>query len=266
MAKLTEFPEDGELVVGTVSKVQNFGAFITLEEYPGKEGFCHIREVASGWVKRIRDHVREQQRVVCKVQGVNASKGHIDLSLKSVNDHQRRETIQAWKNEQKADKLLQMFASKLGKAPEEVLKEIGPSLLQVWESLYDAFQEVGEYGHGVFKEEGIEAEWTEAFAEFAAENVQVQLVDVHGFVRVSTTTGDGVKAIQSALTEAQKSEFDDVKIRVAYHGAPLYRVTVEAPDYKIAEEQLKKAADRAIAHIEKAGGQGGFQRELTEAA
>src|SRR5687767_3246284 len=37
MVKLNPFPEEGELVVGTVREVQNFGAFVTLEEYPGKE-------------------------------------------------------------------------------------------------------------------------------------------------------------------------------------------------------------------------------------
>lgn len=266
MAKLTEFPDDGELVVGTVSKVQNFGAFITLEEYPGKEGFCHIREVASGWVKRIGDHVRVQQRVVCKVQGVNSSKGHIDLSLKAVNDHQRRETIQAWKNEQKADNLVERLAEKRGTTSEALLKEIGPSLLKIWESVYDAFQEAAEYGETVFTDEGIEGDWIADFVQFAKENIQIQYVDVHGFVSLSTTAAAGVKDIQAALTGAEKSEFDDVKIRVAYHGAPLYRLTVEAPDYKIAEDQLKKAADRAIAAIEKTGGRGDFRRELVEAA
>ncbi len=264
VAKLTEYPEEGELVVGTVTKVQNFGAFIALEEYPDKEGFVHIREVASGWVKRIRDFVREQQRVVCKVHGVNAKKGHIDLSLKSVNDHQRRETIQRWKNEQKADKLMEMFAERVGKPVEALQETIAKPLLEVWENLYDAFTEVAEYGADVFSEEGIEGDWAEEFAAFAAENIQAQYVEVHGFVDVHSTAPDGVKSIQEALKEAEKSEFDDVKIHVTYKGAPLYRIDVQAPDFKIAEEQLRKAADRAIAVSGKAGGAGDFHRELEE--
>lgn len=264
MAKLTEFPEEGELVVGTVTKVQNFGAFITLEEYPGKEGFVHIREVASGWVKRIRDFVREQQRVVCKVHGVNSKKGHIDLSLKSVNDHQRRETIQRWKNEQKADKLLEMFAERIGMPVEQARDAIARPLLDVWENLYDAFTEVAEYGPDVLEEEKVTADWAPAFAEFAKENIQAQYVEVHGFVDVHTTTPDGVKQVQTALTEAEKSEFEDVKIRVTYKGAPLYRIDVQAPDFKIAEEQLRKAADRAIEVITGSGGAGAFHRELLE--
>ena len=34
MEALPEYPEEGDLVVGTVKNVRNFGAFIELEEYP----------------------------------------------------------------------------------------------------------------------------------------------------------------------------------------------------------------------------------------
>ena len=54
-----EFPEEGELVVGTVTSIRNFGAFVTLDEYAKREAFIHLSEVATGWVKYIRDHIRE---------------------------------------------------------------------------------------------------------------------------------------------------------------------------------------------------------------
>jgi len=99
-----EYPEEGELVVGTAVKVQNFGAFVTLDEYPGREGFIHIAEIATGWVKRIKNHIKEKQKVVCKVMHVDMKKDHVDLSLKRVNEHQRRDKIQEWKNSQRSYK------------------------------------------------------------------------------------------------------------------------------------------------------------------
>lgn len=264
MAKLNEFPEEGELVVGTVHKVQNFGAFVLLEEYPEKEGFVHIREVAAGWVKRIRDHVREQQRVVCKVNSVDAKKGHIDLSLKSVNAHQRRETIQNWKNEQKADKLIEMYAAEQETTVEAVLADITKPLLEVWDRMYDALQEIAEYGDDVAKEVGLKGDWVEPLVKFCGANIQANFVEVAGFVELSSLNNDGLKLLSKALVASEKSEFDDVKIQSAYNGAPLYRITVQAPDFKIAEEQLKGAADRAIDIMEKGGGQGAFHRELEE--
>src|SRR2546421_1696472 len=103
-----DWPDEGELVVCTVTNVKNFGAFVTLDEYEAKEGSIHIAEVSSGWIKYIRDYVREGQKVVCNVLKVDKDKGHIDLSLKPVNEHQRREKIQEWKNERNAQNLLRI--------------------------------------------------------------------------------------------------------------------------------------------------------------
>ncbi len=264
MAKLRDYPEEGELVVGTVTKVQNFGAFIALEEYPGREGFVHIREVAAGWVKRIRDYVREQQRVVCKVNGLDKRKGHVDLSLKAVNDHQRRETIQNWKNEQKADKLVEMFCEKTGMSEEDFQKDVLPTVMEIWGAMYPAFQDASEYGDEAFKEEGVDAPWVAQFVEFSKENIQAQTVELAGFVEIQSGAPDGVKKVSKALKAAEKSPFDDVKIEVGYLGAPMYRIEVVAPDFKIAEEQLRGAADRAVKAIQKDGGSGAFHRELEE--
>src|SRR5574344_2464845 len=71
MSRAREFPENGELVVCSVTNVKNFGAFVTRDEYDGKEGFIHVRDIASGWVKYVRDFIREGQKVVCKVLGVD---------------------------------------------------------------------------------------------------------------------------------------------------------------------------------------------------
>ncbi|MEE9223338.1 MAG: S1 RNA-binding domain-containing protein, partial [Thermoplasmata archaeon] len=114
MLRTAEYPGIGDLVICSVQNVKNFGAFVSLDEFGGKEGFIHIAEVAAGWIKYIRDYVREGQKVVCKVMKVDISKGHVDLSLKQVNAHQRREKIQGWKNEQKAEKLLEMVAESAG--------------------------------------------------------------------------------------------------------------------------------------------------------
>ena len=130
------WPEPGDLLVCTVTQVVDFGAFVTLDEYPGKQGLIHISEVASGWIKYIRDHVREGQKIVCKVLNVDRSRHHIDLSLKDVNEHQRREKIQEWKADQKSWKWLQMSYD--GR-PDD-LKRVTDSLIKAFNGLYLAFE------------------------------------------------------------------------------------------------------------------------------
>jgi translation initiation factor 2 subunit 1 len=81
--KKDPYPSEGDLVICTVTKVSSHGAFVKLDEYGGKDGFIHISEVASIWVKNIRDYVREGQKTVGKVLSVDRTKGHIDLTYQS---------------------------------------------------------------------------------------------------------------------------------------------------------------------------------------
>ena len=265
MVKKKKLPDEGELVVCTVKDVKGFGAFVALDEYPGKEGFIHIAEVAAGWVKYVRDHVRENQKVVCKVVNVDQTKGHVDLSLKRVNEHQRRETIAGWKNEQKAEKLLEILAERLGKTVEQLLEEFGYKLVDAYGSLYSAFESAAISEGDDLKEEGFKGAWVSEFTKLAKENIQIPFVNIKGFVELASFSSDGVSEIREALEAATESEYEDVEIRVEYMGAPRYRLRVKAPDYKVAEEEMKNAAERAIRIITKKGGTGAFHREAEAA-
>lgn len=256
-----DYPEEGELVVGTVREVKNFGAFVILEEYPGKEGFIHIAEIATGWVKYVRDHVRENQKVVCKVIGVDRSKGHVDLSLKKVNEHQRRESISEWKNETKAKKLLEIMAAELAIPQERAEREIGEKLLAKFGTLYRAF-ETAAASPEELKNEGIEGDWVEKFVKIASDNISIPFVQVKGVLELTSYAPDGVKHLKAALEKAGKSDYEDVEITLKYLGAPRYLVKVKAPDYKVAEDELRKAADRIVKEMQKHGGEAAFSREV----
>ncbi len=252
-----EWPEEGELVVCAVSKVKNFGAFVTLEEYGGKEGFIHIAEVATGWIKYIRDYVREGQKVVCKVLRVDPGKGHIDLSLKAVNEHQKREKIQQWKNAQKAEKLLELVAQRLGKDLDWCYGNFVGDLVDKFGSLYVAFEEAA-IDERVLEREGPSGSWVKAFLEVAQENIVPPMVKINGYLEMTCPKPDGVVHLRDVLSSIQKE--DGVGIKVQYIGAPRYRIVVRAPDYKTAEEELQKAATKAIEDMKARGGDGKFQR------
>lgn len=71
--------EVGEVVEGTVLNITDFGAFIQLPE--GKTGLVHISEVANTYVKDIREHLKEQDKVKVKVLSMDNA-GRISLSIK----------------------------------------------------------------------------------------------------------------------------------------------------------------------------------------
>jgi translation initiation factor 2 subunit 1 len=251
------WPEPGSLVVCTVDQVVDFGAFVSLDEYVGKKGLIHISEVASGWIKYIRDHVREGQKIVCKVLSVDRSRHHIDLSLKDVNEHQRREKIQEWKADQKSWKWLEMAY----KDRPEDLNRVKDALIAAYDSLYMAFEETAVSGIESLADVGLTEEDLILLQKIAQDNVKIPTVEISGYVDLTSPSPDGVEVIRKALKQAKKTKEKDVNLSITYVGAPRYRVHVIAPDYKQAESVLKKSAQSAIKYIEQHGGEGTFHRE-----
>ncbi|AEH06513.1 Translation initiation factor 2 subunit alpha [Methanothermococcus okinawensis IH1] len=258
-----DFPDEGEIVIGTVIDVKPFGAFVELLEYPKKEGMVHISEVSSGWVKNIRDFVKKGQRVVAKVMRVNKRKGQIDLSLKRVTDQQRKAKVQEWKRLQRAEKLLEFAGAKLGKSLEESWEEVGHPLEEEFGELYEALEYIIIEGKDVLTELGISEEWANALYEVAKENIELTNVKVDGILTLTTTEPNGIKVIKNALRKALKANpYEDVKVDIRYIGAPKYRIEILSPDYKSGEEVLKTVANTAIDYIKKyKGGEGSFVRE-----
>jgi len=263
MVQFNDMPEEGELVVATVNQVKNFGVVVELDEYPGKEGFIHIAEVASGWVKYIRDHVREGQKVVCKVLGIDERRKNrtVDLSLKAVNEHQKREKIQQWKSEQKAQKLLELLCENVGLTLPEGMEQFGNELLQEYGTLYRAF-EMSAMKEIALEEAGFEGVWVESFIKMAQENITPPYVEIHGILELTSPNPNGLQEIIVSLEKAEKMVVgvEDVKMEILYIGSPRYRLILVAPNYKVAEEVLKSAAQTAVDHIESGGGAGKFIR------
>ena len=258
--KYSGWPDPGELVVGKIDEIEDFGVFVDLEEYEDKRGLIHISEVASGWIKNVRDHVREGQIVVCKVLDVDEGHEQIDLSLKDVNDHQRSEKIQQWKNEQKADNWMDLAFESLD---DESYTAVANELIGAHGSLYEGFKQAAIHGEEALESTDLSTDELEAIVETARENVSVPYVNVTGYVDLENPSPTGVDGIREALKAAEGNGEvpDEVDLEVSYVGAPEYRIEVQAPNYKTAEAQLEESAERAVAAIEAHGGVGAYHRE-----
>ena len=89
---ITAEAEVGQIYLGTVSKIVDFGAFVNI--IPGKDGLVHISQIAQERVENVEDYLKEGQQVRVMVLDVDA-RGRIKLSMKEVPEEEGVEDSEA---------------------------------------------------------------------------------------------------------------------------------------------------------------------------
>ena len=84
--EITAEAEIGKVYKGVVSKIVDFGAFVTI--LPGKDGLVHISQIAQERVENVSDYLKEKEEVVVKVLKID-DRGKISLTMKEVTDEDK---------------------------------------------------------------------------------------------------------------------------------------------------------------------------------
>jgi polyribonucleotide nucleotidyltransferase len=88
---LTREAEPGEIYLGTVKKITDFGAFV--EILPGTEGLIHISQLENRRVEKVRDVLNEGDEVMVKVLSIDRM-GKIRLSRKEALGHEPKNRVE----------------------------------------------------------------------------------------------------------------------------------------------------------------------------
>src|SRR3989441_11211429 len=98
----SSMPEPGEIVVCTVREITSHGIYVNLDQYGGMNGFLHVSEISTGWVRNIERVAKPQQRLVLKVIRADRAGKEIDPSLTQVTDEEGRAKVIEWKGTARA--------------------------------------------------------------------------------------------------------------------------------------------------------------------
>jgi len=250
------YPDVGDLAIATVKRVVDYGAYVRLDEYEGIEGLVHISEISTTWVKNIREHVREGQKLVLKVLRVDRERGQVDLSLRRVTGREKTDKMLEWKRSKKADSIIKGAGERL-KADAETTEKMRLLLYEKLDNPYETFQEAVEEGEEALSKLELPSEWVTALTEVAKSKVRLEKASLTATVELTCRSSDGIEAIRTSLTGAKKvKKPKGASIRIYAIGAPKYRIEVTAREYSDAEAVLNSAIEEAAQTLKSLGGEG----------
>jgi len=255
-----EAPEAGDLVVGVVKRIERYGAYIDLLEYPGWGGLVHISEISLKWVRNIKDYLRENQREIFKVLRVDKASRQVDVSLRRVSQKEREWKILEWKRKQKVRRILSILAERSGKPEEEFRKKIVEPALKRNLSLYDVFLEVVEKDKFP-KWMRLDEDEARLLIQLVKQEIKIKRATVKKTLFMSVPLGNGVEVIKKAAERGLQIARKDGAVSITTVGAPKYLLRVEAEDEEKAKQLIDKISSECIKIIREAGGRAELMEE-----
>lgn len=234
-------PEPGEVVICTVREITSHGIYVNLDQYGGMNGFLHVSEISTGWVRNIERVAKPQQRLVLKVIRADKVRREIDLSLRQVTNEERRAKVIEWKREERALAIVGTVQKQLNLDDDRVKTYVG-KLEEHFGTLYEALESAAKKGEKAFAALELPNEVVKAMVDAAGERIVPPKYEVGALVEISSRMPDGIEQVKKTLLSAAGSTSAEVKI--TYAGAPKYRVRITADDYKQAEKVLNNVLEK----------------------
>ncbi len=229
------YPEVDEIVLCKVTKLFPNSVFVELSEY-GRTGLVHISEVAPGRIRNLRDFVSLDRQIVCKVLTIDKEKGHIDLSLRRVNSHQRQEKLEEIKQEGNAETLLRNLSKKMQIPMEQLYAKVSQAVFKEYSHLYLCFQELVS-GTANLEKIGLDKKIAQEITAAVIEKFKPSKITLEGEIKMQTYHTLGADKIRFTLLQIEQLS---PRIRLFYLGGGRYRVAIEDNDYKPAEKTFEK--------------------------
>ena len=240
-------PEEGDFVVIEITDVDKNSAYADLEEYNNVKGLIHISEASRSWVQDLTKELSEGEKTVAQVVDTEDT---IGLSLKRVNDKQKRDTMQRWRKEQKASDFVEDLEEKIN--IDDIYEKV---VFPLQEELGSSFQgfEISIAEEERLKE-FLDDEVVEAIQEVARENIDMKQEKFEGEIEVEFYQGDGLERVKNAFNEPGEG------VEVKCISAPNYSIEAWGRTQELAKKRMDDAVEKIRSEVEDLDGSFEFSK------
>jgi len=227
-------PDEGDFVVITLTDVDKNSAYAELDEYKDVNGLLHISEVSRSWIQDVRKELEEGEKTVAQV--IEVDDDTINLSIKRVNENQKRNAMERWNKEKKAETFIEDLTEELDKEKSEVYEQIGFKLQEEFGSSFHGF-EVSVAREKRLKELFDEKE-VEAIQEIAKRNIDLKQEKFEGEINLEYNQGNGSELIKDTFKDLEEG------VEVKYISAPKYSIKAWGRTQELAKKRMDEAVDQ----------------------
>ncbi len=253
MSNEKKLPKTGEILTATITNIGANSAFAKLEGYD-KEGLIHISEIARGWVKDIRKHIKKGQKVAVKVVRVDPYKGYISLSIKAVAESQKSDAFREKHLQKSAEKMLEMLAKSEKKTTSQLTKEM-ESGIDTLGSLYKVFEKSNKTPEKLEKL-GLSNSLIKAIQKIAEKNIKQKQFIFKADLEITSLEKNGIQQIKKTLKDVEKK-----KVKVSYISAPKYTAQYKSKNAKRAQKAFETILNDAEKQAKQIGVDFSFKLE-----
>ncbi len=247
-------PDVNDLVICKITNINPNSAFASLIEYENLSGMIHVSEVASRWVRDIKEFLKENQLVVCRVMHVDGN--HIALSVKRVPKDRALHKMNEYKKEHNAENLLEIVTKNLKKEPEAFVNEIGFELQEAFGTLSKALEIASKNEELFRKRSELDKKTADAIMDMVKKSYAEKVYTLKSTLMLSSYAPNGVEIIKKALLKAKKDGFE-----VKYISAPKYTISKSGKNFKELHSTLLAESEKIAKEVQKAGGEASFEVE-----
>ena len=240
--RISGFPEEGEIVLCNVDRISYNSVFVTLIEYD-LTGIIPIFEVSPGRIRNIRDFVKEGRIVVCRVLRTNQHTKNIELSLRRVNEIERKRKLEFMKQEQLCEKIVEIVAKQNKTNYNALYEKITDELFKKYGSLFEAF-DASSKGELDLSKLKLSKPIIDSLEKNINERIKPKIVDITGEIHMSCAQNNGLIVLKECfakLMELKKPQ--ETSFSVSYLGRGSYSFQMRGNDYKVLEELLKSITE-----------------------
>jgi translation initiation factor 2 subunit 1 len=243
-------PDEGDLVVVTISDVDRNSAYADLDEYEDVSGLIHISEASRSWVENLTKEIDEGEKTVAQV--IDVDDDTITLSLKRVNENNKREAMSRWNKEQKAEKFIEDLHGDLDIDKDELYEDIVFPMQREFGSAFHGF-EISTAEEERLRE-FLNDEIVEKIQEVAKNNIDLKQEKFEGEIELEFTSENGIQKLKDCFEDLGEG------VEVKYVSAPEYSITSWGRTQELAKKRMDKAVDKIRDRADEKDGRFEFSR------